>query len=452
MKQYLKSSYPESLNRLYKDSVCNIKWVMLDDDPTGVQTLHDVTVYTQINEQSIRQGFLEDKNIFVLLTNSRALQKDETERLHREIASLCDKVSKELNIPYLFLSRSDSTLRGHYPLETDVLNEILKADATILCPFFLEGNRFTIHNEHYILMNDELVKAQDSEFAKDNTFGYSSSNLFDYVIEKHGGSYPEDKIKHIDIDDLRNMDMAKISSVLMNVVNGDILTVDACTYDDLKVFVLCLHQAINSGKRYIFRCAASLVKVIAGISDKALLSKNEIIDPASKGGLVICGSHTAKTNSQIEKLKLRADVVSLEFDVNRISEAEPERVRKEAESFLLDDKVVLIYTSRLVVKSKDKAESLRISTSISDTLTEIVNKLNVKPGFIIAKGGITSSDIGVKGLGVKRANVMGQIKPGIPVWSCDENSKFSNLPYIIFPGNVGYDNTLKEIVDELRKN
>ena len=129
-----------------------------------------------------------------------------------------------------------------------------------------------------------------------------------------------------------------------------------------------------------------------------------------------------------------------------------ERVRKEAESFLLDDKVVLIYTSRLVVKSKDKAESLRISTSISDALTEIVNKLNVKPGFIIAKGGITSSDIGVKGLGVKRANVMGQIKPGIPVWSCDEDSKFSNLPYIIFPGNVGYDNTLKEIVDELRKN
>ena len=119
---------------------------------------------------------------------------------------------------------------------------------------------------------------------------------------------------------------------------------------------------------------------------------------------------------------------------------------------MLDDKVVLIYTSRLVVKSKDKAESLRISTSISDALTEIVNKLNVKPGFIIAKGGITSSDIGVKGLGVKRANVMGQIKPGIPVWSCDEDSKFNNLPYIIFPGNVGYDNTLKEIVDELRKN
>ena len=41
MKQYLQSSYPESLNRLYKDSVCNIKWVMLDDDPTGVYSAQD---------------------------------------------------------------------------------------------------------------------------------------------------------------------------------------------------------------------------------------------------------------------------------------------------------------------------------------------------------------------------------------------------------------------------
>ncbi|MGN1405549.1 MAG: four-carbon acid sugar kinase family protein [Erysipelotrichaceae bacterium] len=450
MVQYLQSNYPEILDKLYKESVFNIKWVMLDDDPTGVQTLHDVSVYTQINEESVRSGFEEENNIFVLLTNSRALQKEETIIMHREIASLCDKISKDLNINYLFLSRSDSTLRGHYPLETDILNETVKADATILCPFFLEGNRFTIHNEHYILMNNELVKAQDSEFAKDNTFGYRSSNLHDYVIEKHGGNYPENKIKHIDIDDLREMNFDKIESVLMKVTNNDVITVDACSYDDLKVFALCIYNAIKNGKRFVFRCAASLVKVIARISDKPLLKKEELIDKDSSGGLVICGSHTAKTNSQIESLRQRNDVISVEFDVNRIKENESQRVRQEAEKYILDNKVVLIYTSRLVIKSEDKAESLKISTDISDALTDIVKKMNVKPGFIIAKGGITSSDIGVKGLGVTKAKVMGQIKPGIPVWKCDENSKFKDLPYIIFPGNVGYENTLKEIVDELR--
>lgn len=450
MKQYLQSNYPVSLDKLYRNSACKIKWVMLDDDPTGVQTLHDVSVYTCINEESIRQGFLEDNNIFVLLTNSRALQKDETVKLHKEIACLCDKVSRELGIPYLFLSRSDSTLRGHYPLETDVLNETAKADATVLCPFFLEGNRFTIHNEHYILVNNELVKAQDSEFAKDNTFGYKSSNLHDYVIEKHGGDYPENKIKHIDIDDLREMNIDKINSVLMSVSDNDVITIDGCTYDDLKVFALAVYSAINKGKRFIFRCAASLVKVIAGVSDKELLKKDELTDTASRGGLVICGSHTAKTNSQIECLKERSDVVCIEFDVNRLNEDESQRVRKEAQKHIAQDRVVLIYTSRMVIKSKDKAESLKISTDISAALTDIVRKLDVKPSFIIAKGGITSSDIGVKGLNVKKANVMGQIKPGIPVWKCDENSKFKDLPYIIFPGNVGYENTLKEIVDELR--
>lgn len=450
MKQYLQSNYSESLDKLYQNSECNIKWVMLDDDPTGVQTLHDVSVYTQINEESIRQGFLEDNNIFVLLTNSRALQREETEKMHKEVASICSKVSKELNKPFLFLSRSDSTLRGHYPLETDVLNETVKADATILCPFFLEGNRFTIHDEHYILMNNELIKAQDSEFAKDNTFGYKSSNLHDYVIEKHNGDYPENKIKHIDIDDLRNMDSDKIDMVLMNANNNDVITVDGCTYDDLKVFSLSVYSAINKGKCFIFRCAASLVKIIAGVADKNLLKRDELIDAGSKGGLVICGSHTAKTNSQIECLKERSDVVPIEFDVNRIKEDESQRIRKEAEKYLSDDKVVLIYTSRLVVKSADKSESLKISTDISAALTDIVRNLDVKPGFIIAKGGITSSDIGVKGLNVKKAKVMGQIKPGIPVWKCDENSKFRDLPYIIFPGNVGYENTLKEIVDELR--
>ena len=64
-------------------------------------------------------------------------------------------------------------------------------------------------------------------------------------------------------------------------------------------------------------------------------------------------------------------------------------------------------------------------------------------------GGITSSDVGTKALGVKRALVMGQIRPGIPVWKTGPESRFPDTPYVIFPGNVGEDSTLRECVEVL---
>ena len=72
-----------------------------------------------------------------------------------------------------------------------------------------------------------------------------------------------------------------------------------------------------------------------------------------------------------------------------------------------------------------------------------------EPAFIIAKGGITSSDVGTKALKVKKANVLGQICPGIPVWETDDGSKFPHMAYVIFPGNVGDADTLKTAVEKL---
>lgn len=94
-------------------------------------------------------------------------------------------------------------------------------------------------------------------------------------------------------------------------------------------------------------------------------------------------------------------------------------------------------------------EELKLSVKISDAVTSIVKKLGVRPSFIIAKGGITSSDIGTNGLSVKRATVAGQIKPGIPVWLTGSESKYPGLAYVIFPGNVGSKTSLKEVAELL---
>lgn len=89
------------------------------------------------------------------------------------------------------------------------------------------------------------------------------------------------------------------------------------------------------------------------------------------------------------------------------------------------------------------------SVAISDALQSCVGKLPVTPAFVVAKGGITSSDVGVKALRVQCARVLGQIRPGIPVWQTGPESLFPGTPYVIFPGNVGEMSTLREAIEIL---
>jgi len=164
-----------------------------------------------------------------------------------------------------------------------------------------------------------------------------------------------------------------------------------------------------------------------------------------------------KTTLQFEDLKnTEKPMEFIEFNQHLVLEEnglekEVERVIHIAEENIRTGKNVVVYTrrERFDLDTDDKDKQLEVSVKISDAVTSIIGKLQVKPSFIIAKGGITSSDVGTKALRVKKALVMGQIKPGIPVWMTGEDSKFPQMPYIIFPGNVGEVDTLKEIVDLL---
>ncbi len=102
----------------------NRKIIVLDDDPTGVQTVHDIYVYTDWTVESLRKGFAAPEKLFFILTNSRGFTVAETTKAHREIAENTAKVAREFGMDYLIISRGDSTLRGHYPLETDLLCEV----------------------------------------------------------------------------------------------------------------------------------------------------------------------------------------------------------------------------------------------------------------------------------------------------------------------------------------
>ena len=439
------------------------KLVVLDDDPTGVQTVHDVSVYTDWEEESIRKGFEEKEAMFFILTNSRSFSVEETTKVHQDIAARVAKVARELGQDFMIISRGDSTLRGHYPLETQLLadgltkNEGVVIDGEIICPFFPEGGRYTMDNIHYVKEQENLVPAGMTDFAKDKTFGYKSSDLTEYVEEKTEGKYHKEDCITISLDELNALDVQGIKDKLMSAQNMAKIIVNAVSYADLKVFCAALVLAMKAGKHYMARTAAAFTKVMGRISDQPLLGRAQLEGDTKNGGIVLIGSHVKKTTDQLNCLKeLDGQADFMEFQVNTVFEEnglekEVERTVKAAEEKILSGRTVVIYTSRqlLAPENMTPEEKLQISVKISNAVTSIIGKLSVKPKFIIAKGGITSSDVGTKALRVKKARVMGQVKKGIPVWMTGEESKFPGMPYIIFPGNVGEVSTLKEIVEEL---
>lgn len=469
LKADILSSYPpvneKAVDELLAKEIAgsNKKIVVLDDDPTGVQTVHDISVYTNWSEDSIRKGFAEENKMFYILTNSRGFTTAQTEIAHREIAKAVDAVSKETGKEYIFISRSDSTLRGHYPLETIILKEEYekntgnKIDGEILCPFFKEGGRYTIDDVHYVRYGDTLVPAAETEFAKDKTFGYTVSDLKEYVEEKTGGVYKKENVTAISLKDIRALAFDKIEEQLMAVEDFNKIVVNAIDYVDVKIFCVALYRAMAKGKTFMFRTAAAIVKVMGGVSDQPLLTREQmVVKETDNGGVIVIGSHTEKTTRQMEMLKEIPDIVFVELNARLVRDEaafarEVERCLALEEEYISSGRTVCVYTTRTLITADtgDKEDDLRLAVRISDAVQSLVGRLSIVPSFVIAKGGITSSDVGTKALAVQRANVLGQIKPGIPVWQTGDESKFPQTPYVIFPGNVGEDSTLKEAAEIL---
>ena len=203
----------------------NKKIIVLDDDPTGVQTVHGISVYTDWTVESLEQGFEEDNAMFFILTNSRGFTAAETAKAHSEIAANIVEVAKQQNKDFIVISRGDSTLRGHYPLETEVLKDTIETnlgiqyDGEVILPFFKEGGRYTVDNIHYVQSEDYLVPAGETEFAKDRTFGYSKSHLGEWVEEKTNGEFNAVNTTYITLESLRALEIETITEQLLQVTD-----------------------------------------------------------------------------------------------------------------------------------------------------------------------------------------------------------------------------------------
>lgn len=434
------------------------KVVALDDDPTGVQTVHETAVLAHWDPGALVAELEQPAPLFFVLTNSRSLPEAAATALNREIAGNLLMASRESGTPFAVVSRSDSTLRGHFPAETDVLAEVLgEVDGVLICPAFFEGGRVTVGDVHFVREGERLTPAVETEFARDATFGYRARSLPEWVQEKSRGRTKGSDVASISLEDTRGGGPSRVADRLREVSGGQPVIVNALDYPDLWTVVLGLLQAEAEGKRFLYRTGASFVRARAGIGARPLLTREELLGPGAPRtarGLVVVGSHVRRTTEQLERLLKLDDVTGIEVTVSELlggteaREREIGRGRRSAEKTTASGKTPVIFTSRRV-EHPAGSDELAVGRIVSDALVAIVRGMDVRPDFVVGKGGITSSDIGTRGLGAERAIVMGQVRPGVPVWRLGAESRFPGLPYVVFPGNVGDRDTLADIVREL---
>jgi uncharacterized protein YgbK (DUF1537 family) len=432
--------------------------VVLDDDPTGTQTVHGIPVLTEWPVPALAEELTREQPAFYLLTNTRSMPLARAEALNAEIGRNLAAAARQVGRAFVVVSRSDSTLRGHFPGEVAALDAALGGgfDGWLLVPFFLEGGRYTLDDVHYVAAGDALTPAGETEFARDPAFGYRASNLREWVEEKTAGAIHAADVATIALDDIRRGGPARVAEELLALGGGRVCAVNAASPRDLDVVAAGLLDAEAHGKRFLYRTAASFVAARAGLAPRPLLSRDELGLPTSGGGLIMVGSFVPRTSSQVAALVERSGIAPIEASVAALIDdgqrgAEIARVAGLAEAGLRRGDDVAIVTSRKLMTGADAAASLDLGRRVSDGLCAILRAIATRPRYLIAKGGITSSDLATKGLDVRRALVLGQILPGVPVWQLGGESRHPGLVYVVFPGNVGGADALAEVVASLRR-
>ena len=435
--------------------------VALDDDPTGTQTVHDVWVIARWEIEDIRTVLADGEPAVYILTNSRSMTLAEAKAINREIAGNLLAASRLEGRPVTVVSRSDSTLRGHHPGETDALAEKLAAeedkpfDGICVIPFFLEGGRFTIDDVHWVQEDEWLVPAAQTPYAKDAVFGYRHSRLPEWVEEKTEGRVNASDVVSISIDMLRTGGPARVARRLRSADRGSVIIVNAAEYRDLEVFVSALQTAEAEGKRFLFRTAASFVKVAAGLPDRPLLSGEELVGSRpSSGGLIVVGSYVPKSTAQLAAAKSLDSVLAIELSVPLILDGSSRGptisgIAAQLDSAIASGSNAVLYTNRDLIEADDHEANLAVGKAISSALVQTVRRIEHEPRFMVGKGGITSSDLATDALDIRRARVLGQIIPGVPVWKLGPDCRWPGMPYVVFPGNVGRERSLADIIQLL---
>jgi uncharacterized protein YgbK (DUF1537 family) len=438
---------------------------VLDDDPTGSQAVHGIEVVTVLEAPAYQAALSGPAGACFVLTNTRSLDEPAAARLTTQAARDLFAVAQQRAARIQLVSRSDSTLRGHVLAEVAAIQaarrEVLgrSFDGVLLIPAFIEAGRVTAGDIHWARTGPDLVAVGETEFARDPAFGYRASDLRDFLAERSGGTIRPQQVASISLDDIRLGGPDRVAERLAGVSGGGWVVVNGTEYADLDTVARGALLAERAGRSFLFRTGPSFVRALAGQDPQPPL-RGARIWPGGAGqprrqpgghGLIVVGSHVGRTSRQLAALRARRGTTDIELDVPAVLDGAGDvtaaTARRAAAALRRSD--VLVYTSRVVAAGRDAAGGLAIARTVSTALAQVTrHALAARPGWVLAKGGITSHDIATRGLGIRRAVVAGQLFPGvISVFHPVEAAPGAiGLPYVVFAGNVGDDGTLAQVV------
>ncbi|MCH1866520.1 four-carbon acid sugar kinase family protein [Nocardioides sp. CFH 31398] len=442
--------------------------VVLDDDPTGTQSVSDLPVLVSWSADDLEWALATGAGGVYVMTNSRSLSPADAEARNREVVRAALEAARRVGVDVDVVSRGDSTLRGHVPLEPDtVIDELAAAgvgvDGVLLVPAFGAAGRVTVDSVHHLRNADgDYSPVGESEFARDATFGYRSSDLAEWLEEKSGGRIAADSVVRLTLDTVRGS-TEDLADLLADVTGWRYVVADAVEESDLSALALGLLAAEGRGRRFVCRVGPPFPRALLGHDVREPLTAAEVDDlrgsgrgsPSPQtGGLVVVGSHVALTTRQLDVLHARRSPATVELEVERVLGDDASQHLDEvvgATAAALADGDVVLGTSRDLVRGTDPDDSLRIARQVSDAVAAVVARLleRATPRFVVAKGGITSSDVAARGLGMRRAVVRGPMLPGlVSLWE-PVDGPGRGVPYVVFAGNVGDDGSLAEVVAPL---
>jgi len=460
------------------------KIVVIDDDPTGSQTLHSCPLLLRWDVATLRRGLRHPSPLMFVLANTRALAAAEAAQRNREIvAALVEAMACESFPPeqLQLVSRGDSTLRGHGVLEPAVLAEEWQrrfgpVAATLHVPAFLPGGRTTVHGVHYL----HGAPVHTTPFARDRLFGFSTSDLAAWLQEKSGGAIAAASVARLDLQHLDAAaaaldggDAAGLEELVawLNALQDNRpVVVDATEPQHLLALGAAL-RSLQGRRRFLFRSAASLLN---GLADAGLQPPGaQPLDAhglaglrrARAGvplpGLVLVGSHVPLADQQLQPLLQLPDCCAVEVPVARLARVlegghhpwllpDLEREwRDQLQAALAEGRTPVLYTSRGELSFGEGeaavARRLRFGMALARVMARLVASLAPQLGYVISKGGITTGTLLAEGLALPAVHLEGQLLPGLSVvrpMAEDSGASPDGLPILTFPGNLGDAGTL----------
>jgi uncharacterized protein YgbK (DUF1537 family) len=421
--------------------------IVIDDDPTGVQEEEAVVLLFDWSSQALHSAAERSHRAIHLLTNSRAFSEDDAYLLVRDAAGA---VVEHLPGHRLVL-RGDSTLRAHLLAEYLALRDSAfpgRNPACLLIPALPSASRVTVDGVHWLVRNGERVPLAETEYASDGAFSYSCSRLLKWAEERSYGYFKAEDGREFPLNRLRGTGGAQaFAATLRELARTDrpaVFAPDAETTSDLRIIADGVAAAESEGTDLIIRCAPAFVGVSAG----TFARKHVEVPRPSLGVLLIVGSHVPTTTRQLERLLQQHRESLIEVDpALLISPAAADHAREvvaTAAALLAAEGLAVVATKRPSGRvESSQAEGLQLARELAGIVAGVRESADV----FIAKGGITSAIVAREGFGAREADVVGPVVDGVSLWHIP--SRRGDLPFIVFPGNVGDDGALSDLVDRV---